>query len=260
MGADARQSQLLNLDKAISVLLFDNNYFSSLLLSNFLVQSGMVIKTAATVAEGFVTLQDFTPDVILLGSDLADCERLALVKCFSEHAECGIVVFSAAADAMECVIDLELGADEFISREISMREIIARIRAVARRVGAYQNAILPVREQAYYQIGKLLINLKQRAVKLDSGRTVDLSETEFLALQTLVVAKGQSVFRERLSEACFKRSDEDYKRVVDRVMSGLRRKVFAWDNQIVISSSKRAGYAIVVKSSQINAHTKIHAY
>lgn len=216
-------------------------------IRRFLEQVGMSTAWAATGGRGMDLKLSFAPDVVLVNPELPDIEGDALIGWLSRDRDCGIIIVSARGEETELVVGLELGADDYMARPLHLREMVARIRAVHRRVRGRAGAPRPAK--AVHHVGACRVDLQRRAVKDAAGRPVVLTGAEFAALQSLLEAAGAAVSRQHLFETALRRPWRPEDRSIDQLISSLRRKLADGDRaQRLIQSVRGAGYVLAAES------------
>jgi DNA-binding response OmpR family regulator len=238
------------------VLLIEDNAAVAETLQKFIERSGMRTAWAQTGAKAIELKRTFAPDVVLVDLELPDTNGVALIGWLADLQDCGIIVVSGRGEEAERIVGLELGADDYIAKPPQLREMVARIRAVHRRSHLRTAArgearaapaaptTLPV------QIGPWSIDLQRRAVLDRSGKPLGITAAEFAALQELLLAGGQAVTRERLSEVALRRPWRAEDRSIDQLIFSLRRKLGDGDAGMrMIQSVRGAGYILVTPQS-----------
>jgi DNA-binding response OmpR family regulator len=189
--------------------------------------------------------------VVVVDLSLPDGNGMELVRSLAQAGDCGIVVLTGNPDADNRVAGLDTGADDYIAKPPSNRELIARIRAVHRRVLAGRQAAVPPQparpasRPSAITIAKLRIDLRQRRATDSRGQPLLLSAAEFAVLDALAAAGGEVVSQERLCEVALRRPLRVEDRSVSQLVHGLRRKlVAAGADERVIQTVRAAGYAL----------------
>ena len=232
------------------VLLIEDNPAVADTLQKFIERSGMRTAWAQTGARAIELKHSFMPDVVLVDLELPDMSGVALIGWLSGLHDCGIIVVSGRGEEAERIVGLELGADDYIAKPPQLREMVARIRAVHRRShlrtasrGEPQRA--PVPQTHPVQVGSWQIDLQRRSVASADGRLLPITTAEFAALQELVLAHGEPVTRERMSEVALRRQWRPEDRSIDQLIFSLRRKLGdGEDGSRVIKSVRGAGYVL----------------
>lgn len=141
----------------------------------------------ATGAAGLAAIDDDTPDLVVLDLGLPDMDGTEVCRRIRARSALPIIIVSARDEEVDRVVALELGADDYIVKPFGMRELVARIHAIARRTGTSERA----RDQA--AASRLVIDSRARRVQLD-GAPVHLTPREFDVLEYLARDPG-AVFR-----------------------------------------------------------------
>jgi DNA-binding response OmpR family regulator len=160
--------------------------------SKALRRNGFEPVVAGTVAEGLELAERVDPDLVLLDLNLPDGDGSDLCRTLRRSSDVPIVMLTARGTEMDRVLGLELGADDYVVKPFSSRELISRIRAVLRRPRASQ-----LEPNAPIEIGELVLDPAARSVTL-AGETVPLTRKEFDLLAVLAAHPGEVTTREDL--------------------------------------------------------------
>jgi DNA-binding response OmpR family regulator len=187
-----------------------------------LERAGFRCRTAATGAEALRAVRTSLPDVLVLDLMLPEVDGLEVCRRLrSEPATAGvaIIMLTAKADEVDRVVGLEMGADDYVVKPFSPKELVARVRAVLRRVR-------PADDDRVLSAGPLVLDPGRHVVTLD-GRPVELTPKEFGLLQALLEAAGRVLSREHLLHRVwgYARADEIESRTVDVHVRRLRAKL-----------------------------------
>ena len=238
------------------VLLIEDNPGVAETLQKFIERSGMRTAWAQTGARAMELKRSFMPDVVLVDLELPDTNGVHLIGWLSNMQDCGIIVVSGRSEEAERIVGLELGADDYIAKPPQLREMVARIRAVHRRSHLRAAARGDQRAAAAgplmhpVQVGPWRIDLQRRAVGDADGRPLAVTAAEFAALQELVLANGQPVSRERLSETALRRPWRPEDRSIDQLIFSLRRKLNDGEGGArMIQSVRGAGYILIAEQN-----------
>ena len=138
---------------------------------------------------------------------------------------------------------LELGADDYMAKPPGLRELVARIRAVHRRVSIRPGARTLPQAVSALHVGPIRINIPNRTVHTAEGQLIALTSTEFTVLETLASAAGAAVSRDALSQAALRRPWQPEDRSVDQLIFNLRQKLPADEGGgMLIQSIRGSGY------------------
>ncbi len=182
--------------------------------------AGMEVEIAPTGEAAIALFDSLNPDIVLVDLGLPDMDGLELVARFANIGGSGIIVITANDAETTRVQGLETGADDYVVKPLAMRELVARVRAVRRRVGQTEQAqdAAPVAEG-------LVIDHARRLLRGESEAPTLLTEAEYLALVHLLEAAGASVSRDELSVVALRRNLHSDDRSVDQLVLKLRRKL-----------------------------------
>jgi two-component system, OmpR family, phosphate regulon response regulator PhoB len=185
-------------------------------------REGFDVRSAATGGEGLAEAQrQPLPDLILLDRmlpDLQGTEVLRHLRSDAATASIPVVLLTALGDEVDRVVGFELGADDYVTKPFSTRELILRVRALLRRFEA------PAEAGDVLRVGPLLIDRAARRTWVD-GNEVDLSPQELRLLLTLVDRRGRALSREALVNEVWELGAAVEDRTVDTVVKRLRRRL-----------------------------------
>lgn len=201
------------------------------LIQHHLEKAGFEIRVAGDGREAFRKIQESRPDLILLDLMLPEMDGKDLTKLLktrSETREIPIVMLTAKGEEVDRIVGFELGADDYIPKPFSPRELVLRIQAVLKRMGNV-GAGLPRplgqgAETAPLRVGELEIDESNFAVRV-KGKPVELTKTEFSLLTQLIKAKGRLQTREALLEKVWGFDSYGDSRTIDTHLSRLRQKL-----------------------------------
>ena len=245
-----------------SVLLVEDNPDVAQTIVRFIERSGLRIDWAATGAEAIRMKDSLRPNIVLVDLTLPDVDGGKLVKRFAGQGDCGVIVVSGRSDEVERVVGIELGADDYVTKPVPLRELLARIRAVHRRSIRAQPPAPPepaaptTLAPAEVILGGTRIDLRRRIAVHATQGPVHLTAAEFAALELLVEAAPNPVSREALCAHALRRPYHAEDRGVDQLILSLRRKLFAFDTALsVIVSVRGQGYAIAADRELMQVRT-----
>jgi two-component system OmpR family response regulator len=226
------------------VLALDDDPAIRALLADYLGQNELRVSTVANGREFAQTLARETIDLVVLDLRLPGEDGLAIARRLREASSAiPILMLTGRVEEADRVMGLELGADDYLTKPFSPRELLARIRALLRRVqaGAAANAV-PSGLRAYRFAGWEL-NLGLRRLRDPAGRAVELTNGEFSLLCAFLSAPRRVLSRDQLLELSRLHNAEVYDRSIDVQILRLRRKVEADPaNPRFIVTQRGAGY------------------
>jgi two-component system alkaline phosphatase synthesis response regulator PhoP len=185
----------------------------------YLENAGYSVLTATNGQNALFIARDEKPDLVVLDLQMPKMDGLEFTRRVrSEQPKLAIIMLTARVEEVDRILGLELGADDYVTKPFSPRELVARVRSVLRRVQAGPTPA------EILQSGELTVDRSRREVR-KAGHMVDLTPTEFELLSTLISAPGYAFSRADLLEAVQGITFEAYERTVDAHIKNLRRKI-----------------------------------
>jgi len=188
-------------------------------LRSYLEKAGYSVTHSTRGDEGYARWEADKPDLVLLDLNLPGMDGLEIARQMRKKSEIPILMLTARVDELDRLIGLELGADDYISKPFSPREVVARVKAVLRRTGSSVRS-----EVNYLQVGELSINVDAHQVKLGVTE-LELTPTEFSLLAALAGQPGRVLSRLQLLEYSQGTAYEGYERTIDAHIKNLRAKI-----------------------------------
>jgi two-component system, OmpR family, response regulator RegX3 len=202
-----------------TILLVEDEESIATPLSESLVREGFSVEVTGTAAEAVELARRLEPDLVLLDLMLPDGSGLDVCRELRSTSATPIIIVTARGDEADRVVGLELGADDYVVKPFSAREVAARIRAVLRRAEAPQPA-----PAGTIAIGGVRLDQSRRTVMLD-GEPLEVSRKEFDLLALLMQNAGVVVTREELIEKVWDTTWFGSTKTLDVHVSGLRKKL-----------------------------------
>jgi DNA-binding response OmpR family regulator len=203
---------------AKKILVVDDKAELRTLLKQYLTQEGFDIVTASNGQEALFVARHEKPDLILLDIMMPEMGGFEFMRAFSREADTPIILLTAKLEENDKVLGLELGADDYITKPFSPRELTARVRAVLRRMDkAGQPADV-------LRLGEISLDRSGRILHV-SGQMVDLTPSEFELLATLMAAPGRVFSRLEILDRLQGAAYEGYERTIDVHIRNLRTKI-----------------------------------
>lgn len=187
-------------------------------VGDYLRNAGFTVSTAADGDEAVASARARSPDLVVLDLGLPGMDGLDVARELRRTSSVPIVVLTARGTETDRVLGLELGADDYLVKPFSPRELLARIRAVLRRTEA------PHAEHERFVVGDVAIDTGRREVAI-GDRAVELTATEFDLLVELARQPGRVFTRSQLLGAIHGVAVESYERTVDAHIKNIRRKL-----------------------------------
>jgi DNA-binding response OmpR family regulator len=205
---------------AQTILVVDDHANVRLLVAEYLREHGYHVLTAGDGAEALTVARRERPDLILLDLMMPNLDGFAFMEHYRRQHIAPIILLTARLKESDKIAGLELGADDYVTKPFSMKELLARVRAVLRRAAGPA----PAAESEVYRVGDLALDRSTRIVTL--GReAIALTPSEFELLATLIAAPGRVFSRQFLLERLQGNSYEGVERTVDVHIRNLRKKI-----------------------------------
>jgi len=210
------------------VLAIDDDAAMRQLIADYLRENDLRVTTVATGADMENILAEHAIDVVVLDLRLGAEDGMQLARKLRESSDIPIIILSGRQDEADRVMGLELGADDYITKPFSPRELLARVRAVLRR---YKTAreVLPARNEKKraYRFAGWELNLRTRRLTGPESKRVELTNGEFSLLEAFCAAPQRVLSREQLLDLSRLHNTEVYDRSIDVQILRLRRKIEA---------------------------------
>ena len=199
------------------ILIVDDEPEIVRLVADYLSAASFTTAIARTGAEAVMRAQTDPPDLVVLDLGLPGMDGLDVARTLRRVSDVPIIMLTARDDETDKLIGLELGADDYITKPFSPRELVARVRAVLRRrAGAGQSDVV--------NAGDLTLDIpRMRAAR--NGQQIDLTATEFALLEVLARQPGRVFTRSQLLDAIHGVAFESYERAIDAHVKNIRRKL-----------------------------------
>ena len=201
-----------------TILVVDDEPKIATLARDYLEHAGFAVLTAADGPSALATIRQRRPDLVVLDLGLPGLDGLDVTRELRRDSTIPIVMLTARDDELDKLLGLELGADDYLTKPFSPRELVARVRAVLRR------AERPPEAAETIHAGDVVLDLPRMRAEV-SGSAVDLTPTEFHLLATLAARPGRIFTRAQLLDALHGVAFETYERAIDSHIKNLRRKL-----------------------------------
>ena len=191
-----------------------------------LEKEGYQVHTATDGGDGLELARRVNPSLVLLDIMLPTLDGFEVCRILRRESEVPILMLTARGEEVDRVVGLELGADDYITKPFSIRELVARVRNTLRRT-RYLEASHEARDEAQiYRVGNLEVNLNSHEARLP-GQPLNLKPKEFDLLALLVANKGRAFTRDQILEKVWGYDYIGQTRTVDVYVSWLREKLQA---------------------------------
>ena len=208
-----------------SVLVVEDTDEIRELVVTVLRRAGMDVREATTGASCLAEVRREAPDVVVLDLGLPDADGTEVCRQIRAESQAYVLMLTARAEEVDLLIGLAVGADGYMAKPFSPRELVARVQAMLRRPRVPAPRPAPV-EESVLRLAELEVDEDSREVRVD-GAVVDLTRTEFDLLAALASRPGRVLQRETLLREVWQTDWEGNLRLVEAHMSNLRRKLVA---------------------------------
>jgi DNA-binding response OmpR family regulator len=199
------------------ILIVDDEPKIVRLVADYLEAAGFAAVSASSGDEALMRVRTEAPDLVVLDLGLPGLDGLDVTRAIRRIGELPIIILTARDDETDRIIGLELGADDYVTKPFSPRELVARVRAVLRRhAGAGETELL--------RAGDLVLDVPRMRV-LRGDQPVDLTATEFALLAAMARQPGRVFTRSQLLDAIHGVAFESYERAIDAHVKNIRRKL-----------------------------------
>jgi two-component system OmpR family response regulator len=233
---------------AKSILLVEDDPALRLLTARALRANGYEVRTASTGAEMWVLLENAPADLIVLDIMLPGTSGIELFRRLRREGDTPIIFVSARGSEEDRVLGLELGADDYLPKPFSARELVARIGAVLRRGGVESEKPSTRRDVTF---DGWTLSLTRHELRSPEGTLVDLTGAEFDLLSTFIDHAQRVIGRQRLIELSRTRLSDSSDRSIDVLVSRLRRKLSGDSGQSPIATVRGIGYMFTAEVSKL---------
>ena len=208
------------------VLALDDDASIRQLVCDYLIENELRVTAVATGKEFEAVMARETIDLVVLDLRLQHGEDgMQIARRLRESSAIPILMLTGRADEADRVMGLELGADDYLTKPFSPRELLARIRALLRRARAQATVADAIAQVRAYRFGGWELNIGLRRLKSADGKTVELTNGEFSLLAAFVAAPQRILSREQLLDLSRLHNAEVYDRSIDVQILRLRRKI-----------------------------------
>jgi two-component system alkaline phosphatase synthesis response regulator PhoP len=202
------------------ILVVDDEPGIASICRDYLEKAGFGVTVAGTGPDALAQARSGNPDLVVLDLGLPKMDGLDVTRALRRHSSVPIIMLTARVEESDKLVGLELGADDYLTKPFSPRELVARVRAVFRRIdrGPERGDVV--------RAGDVVVDVPRMRVTV-AGRPVDVTSTEFALLATLIRQPGRVFTRAQLLDAIRGDDGDAFDRAVDAHVKNLRRKIEA---------------------------------
>lgn len=202
-----------------TVLICDDNPAIAKSLNGYFVEEGFDVITAESGTEGLASFKKYSPDIMILDVMLPDISGKEVCREIRKVSYMPIIMLSAKGEEMDRILGLEIGADDYLTKPFSSREVVVRAKKLIRRNDKSE-------AETEYVLAELKVIPESYDVFV-AGERVTLTNKEFIALSYLIAHAGKTMTREHIINRVWGYEYECEPRAVDNLIKRLRSKLFA---------------------------------
>lgn len=225
------------------LLLIDDDIALTNLLSEYLSLQGFEVYTNNNPLEGVESLKKRSFDLLLLDVMMPHIDGFEVLKRIREFSAIPVIMLTAKGDDFDKILGLELGADDYLAKPFNQRELIARIKALIRRLDPSQGFNKPQQLSMH----NIFINEANQSVRVQDT-SIEMTATEFYLLAQLMKHAGQLLSKEVLSEKVLGRKLSAFDRSLDMHISNIRKKLANCGVNDVIKTVRGNGYLMQLEA------------
>ena len=220
------------------------------LLAGYLAAQGYRVTQLHSGAALMATMASDAPALVLLDLGLPGEDGFAIARQLRERFQCGLVIVTGRGDAVDKIVGLEVGADDYVTKPFDLRELVARIKAVLRRIAPAAStdalATVEVERPGRYQFAGWAFDMAARRLIDPQGHEIVLTTGEFDLLGVLMRHPGRVLSRDFLLEQTRGREAGPFDRTIDVQIGRLRKKIEPDpERPELIKSVRGAGYVLI---------------
>jgi two-component system OmpR family response regulator len=227
------------------VLAVDDDPSIRQLIVSYLQENEMRVTAVATGEEMAEIMATQIIDLVVLDLRLQSEDGMEIARRLRAESTIPVMILTGCQDVADRVMGLELGADDYLTKPFSARELLARIRALLRRSRVQETVAQNVRKVRAYRFAGFELNVRFRTVTIPQGNVLTLRSSEFNLLAAFLASPQQVLSRDQLLTRSRLHNDEVYDRSIDVQVGRLRRKLDPTGATKIIRTERGAGYVFV---------------
>ncbi len=228
------------------IVVVDDDFEIRSLLSDYLSKNGFTVTGAEDGEEFFKVMEDIEPDLVVLDIMMPGEDGFSVCQQLRKESDIPVIMLTASADETDRIVGLEMGADDYLAKPFNPRELLARIKAILRRVQEPASN-KSAQQNKFYRFGDITLDTMTRMLRFADGQESHLSGADYTLLM-LFLQKGNNVLsRDEISDALHGRECNPYDRSIDVHMSRLRSRLGDdAKHPRLIKTVRGAGYVLTV--------------
>jgi DNA-binding response OmpR family regulator len=234
------------------ILIVDDDATLRSRLAKYLAGEGFRTTTAKDGADMRRIVADTRVDLVILDLVMPGEDGLTLTRELRQKSRVGILILTGKGDTVDRIVGLEMGADDYLPKPFELRELLARVRSILRRVADTRNSHRPeVSDGDIVTFEGFKLDRGRRGLTAPDGREIHLTTAEFKLLDALSQNPNRALDRDRLMDATMGRDWQPFDRSVDLHISNLRRKLEVDPRRPrIIKTVRGAGYMLAARISR----------
>jgi two-component system, OmpR family, response regulator len=238
------------LNSALHIAVVDDEVDITRLLANYLQGHGYRVTQLHNGRALIALMPTDPPTLVLLDLGLPGEDGFSIARQLREHWRCGLVIVTGRGDSVDKIVGLEVGADDYVTKPFDLRELLARIKAVLRRLAPNETvtpgATVPVEQRSKLRFAGWELDTAARRLTSPQEQEVALTSGEFDLLRVFAQHSGRVLSRDFLLEQTRGREAAPFDRTIDVQVGRLRKKLEAdSESPQIIKSVRNAGYILV---------------
>ena len=234
------------MDTQDHVLVVDDDSEIRNLLRDYLQKNGYRVSAAADGKGMWSVLDHASPDIVVLDIMLPGDDGLTLCRKLRARSALPVIMLTARGEETDRIVGLEMGADDYLAKPFSPRELLARIKSVLRRTRALPENLQPD-EASRIRFGNWMLDIAARHLVSSEGTVVALSGTEYKLLRTFLSHPNRTLNRDQLIDLMLSRDAAPFDRSIDVQVSRLRHRMNEDAREpVIIKTVRNGGYVLAV--------------
>ncbi|EHR41534.1 MULTISPECIES: response regulator [Alishewanella] len=228
------------------ILMIDDDVELTRLVAEYLALDGFEFLAVHDGEQGLQQAASAGCDLILLDVMLPKLDGLSVLKALRQGPYCPVLMLTARGDDIDRILGLELGADDYLAKPFNPRELVARIKAILRRIELLQQDA--PQQASVLELNAVKLNSQNRQVSCNQ-QPVTLTATEFQILEQLMRRAGEIVSKDELSRLVLGRRLQQYDRSLDMHISNIRKKLAQHSDSEKIQTLRGSGYLFLTQGN-----------
>jgi two-component system, OmpR family, response regulator len=237
---------------SVHVLVVDDDPSIRQLIADYLGDNEIRVTALASGRQLTEAVSREVVDLVILDLKLPGEDGMQIARTLRSDSDIPIIMLTGRKDEADRIMGLELGADDYLTKPFSPRELLARIRALLRRARSHETVADGLAKIRAYRFAGWELNVRLRRLTSPRGEAVTITNSEFNLLVAFLAAPQRVLTRERLLDLSRLHNDEVYDRAIDVQVGRLRRKIEGGDEGVkLIRTERGAGYVFTAEVEAI---------